>query len=144
MHSNLIPQKRKLNNGVWKTLERRIRNLTRDLDTGDEGVFVTAGPLYEEDMPQLPNADEPHTIPSGFWKIVAVRNEDDGLLLASFIFNQIPQKGSDICNYKTTVSEIEERTDLNFFSELGILVQSIGIETTNKLLPRLGFQMDQS
>lgn len=138
-HSNLVPQKSKLNRGVWKTLEGRIRQLAKDLEQGDDGVYVMAGPLYESTMPQLPNADEDHTVPSGFWKIVAIRNKDGGLLLASFIFSQTPKKGKDICDYKTTVTDIEERTDLNFFPEIGSLVNTVfRLEETNKLMPRLG------
>ena len=29
------------------------------------------GPLYERPMPQLPNANEVHIVPSGYWKIIA-------------------------------------------------------------------------
>ena len=72
--SNITPQKSALNQGPWKNLEGMIRGLVRE-KYGT--VWVMTGPLYERNMRELPQADEPHKVPSGYWKIVVV-NEGTG------------------------------------------------------------------
>lgn len=64
--SNITPQYSQLNRGLWKDLEEIEFNLVEVYDT----IWVMAGTLYESSMPQLPFCDEPHTIPSGYWKVI--------------------------------------------------------------------------
>ncbi len=60
--SNITPQKTALNQGAWKRLENRERELRNEPDA--DGVYVVTGPLYERDVGSLPNATKAHTIPS--------------------------------------------------------------------------------
>ena len=82
-YSNIVPQKKNLNGGPWKTLEDKVRKLVDRY----RHAWVMTGPLYEEPMPPLPKVDEEHKVPSGFWKIVAVKDSST-LRLAAFIMNQ--------------------------------------------------------
>ncbi|MBN1531504.1 MAG: DNA/RNA non-specific endonuclease [Spirochaetes bacterium] len=107
--SNIMPQYSALNRGLWKQMEERERELAVSGGT----VYVMAGPLFERPMPQLPGADEPHRIPSGFWKIVAVRNPG-GVRVAGFIFDQRGNARS-LLAHLCTVDEIERRSGLDFF-----------------------------
>jgi hypothetical protein len=68
-------------------------------------------------MPELPRADEAHMVPSGYWKIVAVR---DGATakMAAFYFDQDTPRNSDYCDHLTTVDDIEMRSGLDFFHDL--------------------------
>lgn len=61
----IVPQRPDLNQGPWLKLEEHLRELVRT--TGD--VRVWCGTLYRSPQPALPNADEPHTVPSHFWLI---------------------------------------------------------------------------
>jgi endonuclease G len=65
----------------------------------------------------LPNCDEPHRVPSGFWKIAAVQ---DGATLhvAAFIMEQITTRKSRVMDHLVTVREVERRSGLNFFWQL--------------------------
>ena len=112
--SNITPQFSELNQGPWRILEERERDL---LDTYDE-VYVLTGPLYERDMPQLPEADEPHRIPSGYWKIVAVPAGRDEWLSASFIFEQTAPRSAKVLSGLATIDEVEARAGLDFFRDL--------------------------
>ncbi|MEL6439118.1 MAG: DNA/RNA non-specific endonuclease [Cyanobacteria bacterium J06621_8] len=114
--SNLTPQKGDLNGGVWLDLERRVRGIVNQCDV----VYVMTGTLYERDMPQLPQADEPHTIPSGYWKIVAlnVEKEPSDLLVSAFIYDQDTPKRVSIESGQASVDEVEARSGLDFFSKL--------------------------
>jgi endonuclease G, mitochondrial len=113
--SNITPQKSDLNQGSWKRLEEKVRQLATT--RGDTGVFVMTGPLYERNMPPLPQADEAHMVPSGYWKIVAVI-DGGAVSLAAFIFEQDTPRNSDFCTHGTTVREVERRSGLDFFHAL--------------------------
>jgi endonuclease G len=106
--SNITPQMASFNRGTWKRLEDRVRTLVSDHHT----VWVMAGTLYESEMKPLPNANEDHVVPSGFWKIVIWEDGGD-LRCGSFIFSQT-SKG-ELTPYLTTIDAVESRTGLDFF-----------------------------
>ena len=77
------------------------------------------GPLFEGAMLPLPEADEAHMVPSGYWKIVAV--EDGGeIRIAAFVFEQETDRRASHCllEHMTATRTIEARTGLNFFHAL--------------------------
>lgn len=109
--SNITPQKSNLNQGSWVRLENAVRELVRN--TGD--VFVITGPIYETDQEQmvLPGADEPHQVPTGYFKIVAKR---DGRV-STFLFDQDVPRNYPRCDALVTLEETEIRSGLNIFPE---------------------------
>lgn len=123
-YSNIVPQQSKLNQGPWRVLETVIRELV--LQTGE--VFVLTGPLYEKDMPPLPNADEPHIVPSGFWKIIAVTRGFDltigvgasyGPKAVGFIMQQdVGNDYDSIRDFIVPIQEIETRAEIRVFPEM--------------------------
>jgi endonuclease G len=131
--SNTTPQARTLNNGAWKGLERAERKLAL---SGAE-VHVVTGTLYEREMPHLPRARLPHTIPSGYWKVVAVESGGE-VEVAAFIMDQSTPGHTSFCASAVTVRDVEARAHLNI--EPGIeAARQEKLETTRGgLLPRLG------
>jgi len=109
-YSNIVPQRPNLNRGPWEQLESRTRTLVQRYGH----AWVMSGPIYEVNMPPLPHCDEPHQVPSAFWKIIAV-NEPRALHVAAFIMEQTAPRESRTVDYLTTVDEVELRTGLNFF-----------------------------
>ena len=112
-YSNITPQKENLNKGPWKRLEERIRLLVKKYGH----AWVMTGPLYEKDMPPLPNADEDHKVPSGFWKIIVVTDSGD-ILVAAFIMEQDVARNSKVIDHLVKVDKVEERSDLDFLWKL--------------------------
>jgi endonuclease G, mitochondrial len=114
--SNITPQSGDLNKGIWKTLEDKVREIVRK----GKWVYVMTGPLFEKRMAQLPNADERHRVPSGYWKIIVVPDENEGesFKVAAFIFEQNTPRNKSLIQMLTTVNEIERRSKLNFFWEI--------------------------
>ena len=106
--SNITPQAGSLNSGMWLQLESR----TRSLIPIHQEVWVITGPLFEEDMGELPNADEEHSIPSGYWKIIYVE-DGSSVRAAAFIMDQEPT--GDLSDQATDINEIEQRSGLTFF-----------------------------
>ena len=133
--SNITPQQAALNQGPWERLESAERELAKQ--EGVQAVFSVTGPLYERMMQALPKADEPHRLPSGYWKIVAVEREE-GIDVAAFIMDQSTPRNDDFCEHRVTVDEVEKRSSLNFFSALedSLEVQIEG--SPGALLGRLG------
>lgn len=131
--TNVTPQQNDLNKGPWKRLEEAVRELA---DWGYP-VYVMTGPLYERQIKPLPNADEPHRVPSGYWKIVATFEEGE-YWSAAFILDQNSPIDSSHCLRASTIWEVEDRTGLDFFTKLGF-ENELEIETgNNDLLPWLG------
>lgn len=131
--TNITPQQNDLNKGSWKRLEEAVRDL---VDYGYP-VFVMTGPLYERAMTALPQSNEPHVVPSGYWKIVATFEENE-YWSAAFILDQNTAMSTSHCTGAVTVTEVENRTGLDFFNTLGF-DNELAIETgNNDLVPWLG------
>jgi len=114
--SNITPQMGNLNKGAWEKLESRERNLARD--EGVDAVYVLTGPLYEADMDPLPEADEPHRIPSGYWKVLFIGDTPQQASHAAFVMSQATPFNAGFCDYQVTVEEIEKRAGLKLWSDL--------------------------
>ncbi len=112
-YSNIAPQRSALNQGPWMRLEACERELVGRYGS----VWVMTGPLYEWAMPLLPNCDEAHAVPSGFWKIVAVV-EGDVLHAAAFVMDQDTARSALVAAQVTTIDAIERRSGLEFFWQL--------------------------
>jgi len=112
--SNITPQKSALNQGAWRKLEAAEQRLARR--AGIDAVYVVTGPLYERTMPVLPGADEPHRVPSGYWKVLAV--SAPVLRVAAFVFDQETPRAEEICTHVVRVDEVERRSGLDLFAEL--------------------------
>lgn len=111
--SNITPQKSDLNQGPWKELEDAVRDLVMDGNT----VYVMTGPLYERDMPALPKADEPHKVPSGYWKVVVAVSGKE-VKYAAFIMDQDSNRRDTVASKAVSIDEVERRSGLDLFWEL--------------------------
>ncbi len=95
--SNITPQDKDLNQGPWKALEESIRHSA----TYEHPLFAITGPLYTKTMPSLPNADEAHTVPSGYYKLVY--DQSGGI---AFLMQQSSNRKDNFCSKIVDVSAI--------------------------------------
>ena len=102
--SNIVPQRAALNRGAWKELEEHVRDLVRD--HGE--VFVITGPSYLEPFETLPNADERHQIPGGFWKVVMYGDK-----IESYYFGQDTPSDADFRLGRTRLEEVSAWSGLD-------------------------------
>ncbi|MCB9204172.1 MAG: DNA/RNA non-specific endonuclease [Flavobacteriales bacterium] len=112
--SNITPQKKDLNQGPWKNLEEAVRDLVRTGKT----VHVMTGPIYNESMPKLPNADEDHKIPSAYWKVVIAITGDNSFETAAFIMHQNSGRTDALASKVVTIDEVEKQSGLDLLWEL--------------------------
>lgn len=124
--SNITPQKSALNRGPWLDLEAAVRNAVYDLGE----LYVVTGPLYlqGEAEDSLPNADESHQLPTGYFKIVST----EGGRMSVFIFDQDDTRDSK--PYCTAISTLETADDLSGYQ----LLPSIGSQGASNLNLLLG------
>ena len=103
--SNIAPQASVLNRGAWRELEEYVRD-----QVGKYGeVFVITGTAYHQRMAQLPEADEQHMVPSGFWKVITVKGRTE-----AYFFEQSTQPEADFGMGKIDLFELERLTGLDF------------------------------
>ena len=131
--SNITPQDSDLNQGPWVKLENAVRSFVR---TGRD-VYVVSGPLYEWFFASLPDTDELHNVPSGYFKVIVT--EINGLIEASaFIMQQSAARSDDYCTTQVTIDEVEARTGLNIMPVLSDENEVIVESTIGGLAPQLG------
>lgn len=111
--SNITPQSSALNQGPWVRLETAVRN---HVSNGND-LYVVTGPLYEYYFAELPQANEAHTIPSGYFKIVM---EQSGSTIkgSAFIMDQSASRSDNFCNTEVSIDEVESRAGINVMPNL--------------------------
>ena len=98
--SNITPQDKDLNEGPWEELESAVRESA----TYTAPLDVISGPVYERKMTNMPNADEPHTVPSGYYKIAY--NSTETMV---FFMEQNSGRKDNYCSKITTVKSIQTK-----------------------------------
>ncbi|HBD68553.1 MAG TPA: DNA/RNA non-specific endonuclease [Treponema sp.] len=123
--SNITPQNASFNSGIWNELENQVRRWAEEYGR----VFVITGPVLEKSPSEYQTiGSNKVVVPEYFYKIVLTpvyADEADALtpqdcsriIVSAYI---IPNKkcSDRFWNYKVSVSEVERRTGLDFFSLL--------------------------
>ncbi len=107
--SNMSPQTRGCNGGIWKELEENVR----DWAFSNGSLIVVSGPIFYNRNPKRIGKKTKVAIPDAFYKIV-LDNEGRDKKSIAFI---IPNDTSDepLSNYAVTIDKVEDVTDINFF-----------------------------
>ena len=114
-------------------LEESVREYVR---TGQD-VFVVTGPLYESFFATLPGANESHTIPSGYFKVV-ITDVNGWVEASAFIMEQDAGRNDDYCETEVTTDEVESRSGLNIMPSLSSRKTSAVESNTGGLTIELG------
>lgn len=109
--SNITPQKHALNAGLWRALEMKIAT-SYPARYGE--VWVFAGPIFGAKPQKLRGGVH---VPEAFFLIVVDENEGKLRTLAFVVPQDVPAEAAAE-RYVTTIDEIEQRTGLDFLSEL--------------------------
>lgn len=102
--SNIAPQTKLLNRGVWKKLEEQVRFWA----CGEEKLTIITGPIFHGNDPKLPSG---LTIPQRFFKIVV--DETPPRKTIAFIHHQKDPK-TTLPYREFPVSEVERQSGLTF------------------------------
>lgn len=125
--SNITPQKSELNQGPWANLEGAVRDVAYE----EYVVYVVTGPIHgdDDDALTLPEADETHQVPTGYFKVIANRSGHH----TAFLFDQDVARRYDYCNALTTLAAVETASGLtlmprNAYASTRNLDEQLGCE----------------
>ncbi len=108
--SNISPQVRNFNNGVWNRLEQKVRYWAVKYD----GIYVITGGVLESSLMTI--GKERVSVPKSFYKIL-LDNSGDELKMIGFL---VPNTESNkpLYSFVVSVDYIEKLTGINFFPKL--------------------------
>ena len=108
--SNISPQVRNFNNGVWNRLEQKVRYWAVKYD----GIYVITGGVLESSLMTI--GKEKVSVPKSFYKIL-LDNSGGNMKMIGFL---IPNSESDkpLYSFVVSVDYIEKMTGINFFPKL--------------------------
>jgi endonuclease G len=113
--SNISPQNREFNGGIWNKLEQKTRYWAKKHD----GLFVITGGVLEAGLSTI--GDENVSVPKEFYKIIFDKRNDENKVIAFLIPNKPTEKS--FYEYTVSVDEIEAKTGIDFFSQFSETVQ---------------------
>lgn len=104
--SNISPQDREFNAGIWNDLEQQTRRWAKKYST----VYVITGGVLEPGLEEI--GEEDVDVPNAFYKIL-IRKTKVGYSSLSFLIPNKPQKKS-YSAFRVSIDEIEEETGIDF------------------------------
>jgi endonuclease G len=108
--SNICPQNKNLNSGVWKDLEEQVRGLA--MEKGN--IYVVCGPVVSK-RPQTIGYNKV-VIPDAFVKVL-LRNDNGNWFAIAFMFaNESGRK--PLSTYAMSVEDMQAVTGIDFFPAL--------------------------
>ena len=108
--SNISPQDRDFNAGVWNRLEMQVRDWARRYDE----LFVVTGGVLEAGLEEI--GEEDVDVPRYYYKIVA-RGAPENPKVLGFLFLG-RESTKPLREFAVSVDEIERRTGIDFFEAL--------------------------
>ena len=109
--SNMSPQLRAFNNGIWRELEEQVR----DWAYNNDRLFITTGPVLSKDIQKYIGKNQV-AVPGYFYKVILDVDQPEQKGIA-FI---IPHEKSDqpLATYAMTIESAEAITGIDFYSDL--------------------------
>ncbi|MDZ4707517.1 MAG: DNA/RNA non-specific endonuclease [Saprospiraceae bacterium] len=109
--SNISPQVKAFNNGIWRELEENVRDWARK----NKKLWVVSGPVLSDDLIYKIGANRV-TVPRLFYKVILDYTAPEKKGIAFLI----PNERSDLPleNYIVSIDSIENVTSINFFAAL--------------------------
>lgn len=108
--SNISPQDRDFNAGMWNRLEIHVRRWAKRY--GD--LFVVTGGVLEDGLEEF--GEEDVDVPKYYFKIIAKGNPNNLKVIAFLMPNQ--ESSEPLHHFVVPVDKIEKITGLDFFEEL--------------------------
>lgn len=123
--SNMSPQIKAFNGGIWRELEENVRDWAFDNDE----LYIVSGPILTEGHIIKQIGFNKVSVPDMFYKIILDLKEPEQKSIAFLMPNE--KSIQPIKDYIVSIDKIEELTGINFFadflpSELEVQLEQIG------------------
>lgn len=109
--SNMSPQLRAFNNGIWKELEENVRNWAFYYDD----LYVITGPIFKQRKPKVIGKNEV-AVPDAFFKAILDAKSPAPKMIAFLIPHAVSEM--PLTDYIITVDSLEAITGLELFDTL--------------------------
>lgn len=110
--SNISPQARQFNQGVWRELEE----LTRDWANRFKRLYVVTGPVMTEGPKGTIGRTNRIAIPAAYYKVLLDLDDPEQKGIGFVIPNEI--SFDPLPKYAMSIDQVEDITGIDFFSEL--------------------------
>jgi endonuclease G len=108
--SNICPQNKNLNSGIWKDLEEQVRGLA----TQNGKIYVVCGPIVSK-LPETIGSNKV-AIPDAFFKVLLQNDNNNWSAIAFMFANESGRK--PLSTYAMSVEEMQIITGIDFFPAL--------------------------
>lgn len=109
--SNISPQIKAFNNGIWKELEENIRDWTYTSDT----LYIITGPILSSTNATIGHENKV-SVPAAFFKVILDYTLPEKKAIAFIIPNQESTKR--LTEYMVNIDEVEKQTGIDFFNNM--------------------------
>ncbi len=109
--SNMSPQVRECNGGIWRELEETVRDWAYD----DDELYIVSGPLFSEKHKEKIGRTGVR-VPTEFYKIILDVKGRETKSIAFIIPNE--KSSYHLDTYAVSIDEVEKRTGFDFFPKL--------------------------
>ncbi|MCP9236460.1 DNA/RNA non-specific endonuclease [Lewinella sp. JB7] len=110
--SNVSPQARQFNQGIWRELEE----LTRDWANRFERLYVITGPVTTEPPKYHIGRDNRVAVPRAYFKVLLDLDQPEQKGIGFIIPNEI--SFDPLPEFAVSIDEVETRTGIDFFPDL--------------------------
>lgn len=109
--SNISPQSRNFNKGIWRELEE----LTRDWAKKNEELYVVTGPVLAQ-TPKGAIGENEVSVPAAYFKVLLDYTEPQIKGIGFILPNEVSYE--PLFEYAVSIDEVERMTGLDFFPNL--------------------------
>lgn len=120
--SNMSPQNRQLNHGVWRELEENTRDWARKF----KKIYVVTGPILNSTRGKIGKQNKV-SVPTAYYKILVDLGSSPAKGIAYVIPNEVRNEPLDY--FARNIDEVEKITGINFFPKMNTNTES-KVETT--------------
>lgn len=122
--SNISPQDREFNAGLWNRLEMQTRNWAKRYGT----LYIFTGGVLVEGLEEI--GEEDVAVPEYFYKIIARESKGSIMVLAFLMKGE--EKSEALQQFVVPIDDIEARTGIDFFHQMDEQIQ-VGLEAEVRL-----------
>jgi endonuclease G len=108
--SNICPQNKNLNSGIWKNLEEQVRGLAEEKGN----IYIVCGPIVSKQPKTIGYNNV--AIPDAFFKVLLQNDNGDWSAIAFMFANESGRK--PLSTYAMSVEEMQIITGIDFFPAL--------------------------
>lgn len=109
--SNISPQARNFNQGIWRELEE----LTRDWAKKFGRLYVVSGPVLSEEPKGYIGRDNEVAVPTAYFKVLLDLDDPEQKGIAFLLDNEVNYE--PLYKFATSIDEVEALTGIDFFAD---------------------------